>query len=524
MNRTLTCYFLVLLILEGVHLSYVCPPELCPSSMVSRGRSDAVASRLEGGFNPFFEGDIVLDKEDSVRAERWWRRQNRRRGLRSRRETVKQKKRLWPKAIVPFTIDPRLPPTTKKNIAEAILHYERFTCLRFRPRKYSDVDYIRYSYQPGCWSYIGRQGGPQRLVLGKGCEKFGTIIHETGHALGLWHEQSRLDRDKYVKVIRDNVSPRFLKDFGVVGKKSTTSRGYPYDYESVMHYGEKYFTINGKPTLEVIGIGKALGLKIGQREGLSALDAAQLGDMYQCQTKNKRVCDSTWVEHKASCYKFFRKPPKQFGGALDFCKNKDSELLSIDDRDEDTFIKKYLTKHRSDTATWRTGGKKDDYFGWIWQHSDDRSHKRMSYQKWADKEPAGSRTTLVLKKEPNKDTFKWRAEWAGSYRQLPAYSYGFICERDTTAKGCFRSRFRDGRDYRGDINFSDKGLVCQKWTSQWPHQHTSLDDNPNKNTQNGLGDHNFCRNPEGRKAKPWCYVTKQKVIWQYCNVNLCSLV
>jgi hypothetical protein len=38
----------------------------------------------------------------------------------------------------------------------------------------------------------------------------------------------------------------------------------------------------------VIGIGKSLGLKIGQRNGLSALDAAQLNDMYQCQTKNKR--------------------------------------------------------------------------------------------------------------------------------------------------------------------------------------------------------------------------------------------
>ena len=56
-----------------------------------------------------------------------------------------------------------------------------------------------------CWSSIGRSGGKQRLSLGKGCERKGVALHELMHVLGFFHEQSRLDRDKYVTVYWSNV-------------------------------------------------------------------------------------------------------------------------------------------------------------------------------------------------------------------------------------------------------------------------------------------------------------------------------
>lgn len=59
------------------------------------------------------------------------------------------------------------------------------------------------------------------------------------------------------------------------------SMGYAYDYESIMHYGRKFFTKNNKNTIQIrlTGIGN---VKIGQRKRLSDIDVAQINAMYNC--------------------------------------------------------------------------------------------------------------------------------------------------------------------------------------------------------------------------------------------------
>lgn len=56
-----------------------------------------------------------------------------------------------------------------------------------------------------CYGSVGRHGGPQILNLGKGCNSVGVILHELLHSLGFWHEQSRSDRDKFVRILLENV-------------------------------------------------------------------------------------------------------------------------------------------------------------------------------------------------------------------------------------------------------------------------------------------------------------------------------
>lgn len=72
-------------------------------------------------------------------------------------------------------------------------------------------------------------------------------------------------------------------------------------------------------------------------------------------------------------------------------------------------------------------------------------------------------------------------------------------------------------DYRGTKSTTKSGYTCQKWTAQSPYTH---DMTPEKKPNLGLGDHNYCRNPDGGE-KAWCYTTDDRTRWEYCNVDNC---
>ena len=57
------------------------------------------------------------------------------------------------------------------------------------------------------------------------------------------------------------------------------------------------------------------------------------------------------------------------------------------------------------------------------------------------------------------------------------------------------------------------GLECQAWSSQSPHTHDRTPEDPRFE---GLGDHNFCRNPDGEETI-WCYTTDSGKRWEYCE-------
>jgi len=65
--------------------------------------------------------------------------------------------------------------------------------------------------------------------------------------------------------------------------------------------------------------------------------------------------------------------------------------------------------------------------------------------------------------------------------------------------GCYDESDK-GKGYRGLVTSTASGRACQKWTVDKPHK---IDMEPSQ--ENGLGNHNYCRNPDGSEDKPWCY-------------------
>jgi len=87
---------------------------------------------------------------------------------------------------------------------------------------------------------VGRQGGKQYVSLGlpdQSCyNHVGVVIHELGHVIGFFHEQSRTDRDQYVRIEWGNIKPRAFENFERYSIWEVDSLDVPYDYNSIMHY------------------------------------------------------------------------------------------------------------------------------------------------------------------------------------------------------------------------------------------------------------------------------------------------
>ena len=160
------------------------------------------------------------------------------------------------------------------------------------------------------------------------------------------------------------------------------------------------------------------------------------------------------------------------------------------------------------------------------------------YSRWpnCDNITCGSGTLKDFKQKcsdkPNCDGFSWtkgrnsdssRGSGCLKYSCKPSQEgrkgfgyggYGYWA-KGVGGKKC-DERIRGWRQngYRGCANKTKSGRTCQKWTVQWPHKHSRT---PDRYRGKGLGNHNYCRNPDGTSGGIWCYTTDRRKRWEYCN-------
>ncbi|OXB85049.1 UNVERIFIED_CONTAM: hypothetical protein H355_016171 [Colinus virginianus] len=92
------------------------------------------------------------------------------------------------------------------------------------------------------------------------------------------------------------------------------------------------------------------------------------------------------------------------------------------------------------------------------------------------------------------------------------------CCREPAVSECYTA---NGADYRGTQNQTSQhaGKPCLFWNETFEHPYNTL---KYPNGEGGLGEHNYCRNPDG-DVSPWCYIAEHEdgIYWKYCEIPSC---
>lgn len=240
-----------------------------------------------------FEGDIILGtqaKMDAISS-----------GTITNGVGVSGNQFRWAGGVIPFEFEAGLGNDVRNLINGAITHWEANTgidfVLRTAENRNNFPDFVVVRNSTRCASFVGRQGGEQTVWLGANCG-LAAAIHELGHTVGLWHEQSREDRDAFVQINWANITGGMEHNFN---QHITDGDDIgAYDYASIMHYGPTAFSSNGRPTIVPIS---PVTATIGGATGLSGGDIAAVAAMYPAPIvrTGPSGADCTWqFSHSSS--------------------------------------------------------------------------------------------------------------------------------------------------------------------------------------------------------------------------------
>jgi hypothetical protein len=191
---------------------------------------------------------------------------------------IRQASRRWPSGIIPYVIHPEI--TNVENLNQAMATWERLTHVRF-VRRYMQSDYVEFllnaRFPSNGHPKIGRQGGSQKIYLDPSASTE-ICLQEIGHAIGLFNEQSRSDRDEFVRVNLNNIAAANEYRFA---KQSDSLNSDNYDYTSVMEFTAFQDAQNpATPTIQPLDPEIPLSL-LGQGTAPTSQDAAMVNALYK---------------------------------------------------------------------------------------------------------------------------------------------------------------------------------------------------------------------------------------------------
>nr|XP_054922082.1 zinc metalloproteinase nas-25-like isoform X2 [Dermacentor andersoni] len=148
----------------------------------------------------------------------------------------------WPNATVPFVIGRKVRGFARE-IRDAMRQWEQETCVRFIEitQEAGNIDHVRFVQSRWAYSYLGKQGGSQKVGIPSIYFPDTHYAHLLGHAIGLRHTHADSSRDTFYFVAWDSVPNRYRYNFdhespayGSRTKISALESEFEFDWSSVM--------------------------------------------------------------------------------------------------------------------------------------------------------------------------------------------------------------------------------------------------------------------------------------------------
>lgn len=149
----------------------------------------------------------------------------------------------WPNATVPFFVGRKVI-NYAKDIKDAMRQWEKRTCVRFvelKQKPNATTDHVRFVQSYWAYSYLGKQGGVQKVGIPSIYFPHTHYVHLLGHTLGLRHTHAAGDRDALYHVAWNSVPERYRYNFdrespayGPTTKIDALESEFGFDWSSVM--------------------------------------------------------------------------------------------------------------------------------------------------------------------------------------------------------------------------------------------------------------------------------------------------
>lgn len=265
---------------------YPIPPDPDPPIKPFELRSTAVivdgiprdVTYVDDGVLGIYQGDIILGPASELRP---------RPGRSSMTPVLGLR---WGDRTMPVVIDSSAAGFTAQINAGLGL-WTAVTTMRF-PTRTTEADYVVFRSTTNGWgsSSLGMVGGEQTIYLPTGTDA-ALVAHEVGHALGLYHEHARPDRDQYINVYNDRVADPINASAFSRDAWDSVWLGGEYDFASIMHYPSCAFakrTATGcDPTIT-----RKDGSLIPWNAAVTPSDACGVLQMYDLATFNATCNDA----------------------------------------------------------------------------------------------------------------------------------------------------------------------------------------------------------------------------------------